>query len=166
MREPRESLHFAAPVAATAGAATVPTGAEKIADATPFAHTWRRSDSTMLHVFSTIPALKIKQRCTDGFGSDTHRYEFGCHYLPHFISNSDSHSNTYSIYNIDMDGNGQGRVRLKYLPARWHTRLSLLYPYPPNVTGKNPYPYPYPQGKRYPMFININMSLSSYLRVQ
>jgi hypothetical protein len=39
MREPRESLHFAAPVAATAGAATVPTGALKIADATPFAHT-------------------------------------------------------------------------------------------------------------------------------
>jgi hypothetical protein len=54
----------------------------------------------------------------DGFGSDTHGYEFGCHYLPHFISNSDtntniieygyktdisnsdSHSNTYSIYNI------------------------------------------------------------------
>jgi hypothetical protein len=116
--------------------------------------------------FSTIPALKIKQRCTDGFGSDTHGYEFGCHYLPHFISNSDSHSNTYSIYNIDMDGNRQGRVRLKHLPARWHTRLSLLYPYPPNVTGKNPYPYPYPQGKRYPMGINIDMSLSSYLRVQ
>jgi hypothetical protein len=54
----------------------------------------------------------------DGFGSDTHGYEFGCHYLPHFISNSDtntniieyeyktdisnsdSHSNTYSIYSI------------------------------------------------------------------
>jgi hypothetical protein len=52
----------------------------------------------------------------DGFGLDTHGYEFGCHYLPHFISNSDtntniveyeyktdisnldSHSNTYSIY--------------------------------------------------------------------
>jgi hypothetical protein len=52
----------------------------------------------------------------DGFGSDTHGYEFGCHYLPHFISNSDtntniikyeyktdisnshSHLNTYSIY--------------------------------------------------------------------
>jgi hypothetical protein len=51
----------------------------------------------------------------DGFGSDTHGYEFACHYLPHFISNSDtntniieyeyktdisnsdSHSNTYSI---------------------------------------------------------------------
>jgi hypothetical protein len=55
----------------------------------------------------------------DGFGSDTHGYEFGCDYLPHFISNSDtnmniikyeyktdisnldSHSNTYSIYSIE-----------------------------------------------------------------
>jgi hypothetical protein len=55
----------------------------------------------------------------DGFGSDTHGYECGCHYLPHFISNSntntniieyeyktdisnsDSHSNTYSIYSIE-----------------------------------------------------------------
>jgi hypothetical protein len=55
----------------------------------------------------------------DGFGSDTHEYEFGCHYLPHFISNSDtnaniieceykrdisnsdSHSNTYSIYSVE-----------------------------------------------------------------
>jgi hypothetical protein len=55
----------------------------------------------------------------DGFGSDMHGYEFGCHYLPHFvsnsdtntniieykcktnISNSDSHSNTYSIYIIE-----------------------------------------------------------------
>jgi hypothetical protein len=55
----------------------------------------------------------------DGFGSDTHGYEFGCHYLLHFISNSDtntnimeyvyktdisnsdSHSNTYSIYSIE-----------------------------------------------------------------
>jgi hypothetical protein len=53
----------------------------------------------------------------DGFGSDTHGYEFGCHYLPHFILNSDtntniieyeyktdisnSHSNTYSIYSIE-----------------------------------------------------------------
>jgi hypothetical protein len=55
----------------------------------------------------------------DGFGSDTHGYEFGCHYLPHFISNSnsntntieyeyktnisnsDSYSNTYSIYSIE-----------------------------------------------------------------
>jgi hypothetical protein len=68
------------------------------------------------------------------------------------------------------DGNGQGRVRVKHLPARWHTRLALLYPYPPNVMGKNPYPYPYPQGTRrvkgYPMGININMSLSSYIRVQ
>jgi hypothetical protein len=54
----------------------------------------------------------------DGFRSDTHGYEFECHYLPHFISNadtntniieyeckmdnsnSDSHSNTYSIYSI------------------------------------------------------------------
>jgi hypothetical protein len=55
----------------------------------------------------------------DGFESDTHGYEFRCHYLPHFISNldtntniikykyktnisnSDSHSNTYSIYSIE-----------------------------------------------------------------
>jgi hypothetical protein len=62
------------------------------------------------------PRLVIKYG-RDGFGSDTHGYEFGCHYLPHFISNSDtntniieyeyktdisnsgSHSNTYSIYN-------------------------------------------------------------------
>jgi hypothetical protein len=66
--------------------------------------------------------------------------------------------------------NGQGRVRVKHLPTCWHTHLSLLYPYPPNVTGKNPYPYPYPQGTRgvkgYRMGININMLLSSYLRVQ
>jgi hypothetical protein len=41
---------------------------------------------------------------------------------------------------------GRGRVRVKHLPACWHTRLSLLYPYSPNVTGKNPYP----QGKRVP----------------
>jgi hypothetical protein len=55
----------------------------------------------------------------DGLGLDTNGYEFGCHYLPHFISNSDtntniieyeyktdisnsdSHSNTHSIYNIE-----------------------------------------------------------------
>jgi hypothetical protein len=53
----------------------------------------------------------------DGFVSDTHGYEFRCHYLPHFISNSDtniieyeykmdisnsdSHSNTYSIFSIE-----------------------------------------------------------------
>jgi hypothetical protein len=69
---------------------------------------------------------------------------------------------------IPRDGNGQGRVRVKHLPARWHTCLALLYPYPPNVTGKNTYPYP--QGTRrvkgYPMGININMSLRSYIRVQ
>jgi hypothetical protein len=62
------------------------------------------------------------RRCAthgDGFGSDTHGYEFGCHCLPHFISNSDtntniieyeykadilnsdSYSNTYSIYSIE-----------------------------------------------------------------
>jgi hypothetical protein len=40
------------------------------------------------------------------------------------------------------DGNGKGRVRVKHLPGRWYTRLSLVYPYPPNVMGKNPYPYP------------------------
>jgi hypothetical protein len=58
--------------------------------------------------------------CRDGFGSDTHGYEFECHYLPHFISNldtntniieyeyktdisnSDSHSNTHSIYSIEL----------------------------------------------------------------
>jgi hypothetical protein len=55
----------------------------------------------------------------DGFGSDTHGYKFRCHCLPYFISNSDtntniieyeyktdisnldSHSYTYSIYNIE-----------------------------------------------------------------
>jgi hypothetical protein len=49
----------------------------------------------------------------DGFGSDTHGYESGCHYLSHFISNSDTNtniieyeyktniSNTYSIYSIE-----------------------------------------------------------------
>jgi hypothetical protein len=58
-------------------------------------------------------------RCRDGFRSDTHGYEFRCHYLPHFISNSDtntniieceyktdisnldSHSSTYLIYSIE-----------------------------------------------------------------
>jgi hypothetical protein len=55
----------------------------------------------------------------DGFGSDTHGYNFEYHYLPHFVPssdtntniikyeyktdilNSDSHSNTYSIYSIE-----------------------------------------------------------------
>jgi hypothetical protein len=83
--------------------------------------TWRRCHWRMLW----LSALSIPRRCDaytigrDGFGSDTHGYEFGCHYLPHFIStsdtntkiieyeyktdisNSDSHSNTYSIYSID-----------------------------------------------------------------
>jgi hypothetical protein len=72
--------------------------------------------------------------------------------------------------NKHRDANEQGRVRVKHLPAHWHTRLSLLYPYPPNVMGKNPYPYPYPQRTRrvkwYPMGININMSFSLYIRVQ
>jgi hypothetical protein len=71
---------------------------------------------------------------------------------------------------LNRDGNGRGKVSVKHLPARWHTRLALLYPYPSNVTGKNPYPYPYPQDTRrvngYPMGIKINMSLSSYIRVQ
>jgi hypothetical protein len=58
-------------------------------------------------------------RPKDGFRSDTHENEFGCHSLPHFISNldtntniieyehktdisnSDSHLNTYSIYSIE-----------------------------------------------------------------
>jgi hypothetical protein len=65
------------------------------------------------------PADRPTARVRDGFGSDTHGYEFRCHYLPHFISNSDtntniieyeyktnilnsdSHSNTYSIYNTE-----------------------------------------------------------------
>jgi hypothetical protein len=64
-----------------------------------------------------FPYLGARSR--DGFGSDMHEYEFRCHYLPHFISNSDtntdiikyeyktdisnsdSHSNIYSIYNIE-----------------------------------------------------------------
>jgi hypothetical protein len=65
-----------------------------------------------------FPALTtVKGR--DGFGSDTHGYECGCHYLPHFILNSNtntniieyeykmnisnlnSHSNSYSIYSIE-----------------------------------------------------------------
>jgi hypothetical protein len=28
----------------------------------------------------------------DGFGSNTHEYEFRCHYLPHFISHSDTNT--------------------------------------------------------------------------
>jgi hypothetical protein len=50
----------------------------------------------------------------DGFGSDTHRNGYGCHYLSYFNTNtniigyeyktysliSDSHSNTYLIWNI------------------------------------------------------------------
>jgi hypothetical protein len=58
-------------------------------------------------------------RARDGLASDTHGYEYGCHYLSYFISNSDtntniieyeykmdilnsdSHSNTYSIYSIE-----------------------------------------------------------------
>jgi hypothetical protein len=69
---------------------------------------------------------------------------------------------------LDRDGNGQGRVRVNHLPTRWHTCLSLVYPYPSNVTGKNPYPYP--QGTHrvigYPQGMNINMSISSYPRLQ
>jgi hypothetical protein len=38
----------------------------------------------------------------DGFGSDTHGYEFGCHYLPHFISNSDTNTNIIK-YEYKMD---------------------------------------------------------------
>jgi hypothetical protein len=62
--------------------------------------------------------LKRMHPRRDGFREDTHGYEFGCHYLPHFISNSDTstniieyeyqtdisnseHSNTYSIYSIE-----------------------------------------------------------------
>jgi hypothetical protein len=66
---------------------------------------------------STAPFHRVVPR--DGFGSDTHGYESGCHYLPNFISNSDtntniveyeyktdisnsdSHSNIYSIYSIE-----------------------------------------------------------------
>jgi hypothetical protein len=38
----------------------------------------------------------------DGLGSDMHGYEFGCHYLPHFISNSDTNTNTIE-YGYKMD---------------------------------------------------------------
>jgi hypothetical protein len=66
-----------------------------------------------------VTAAQLHPTTRDGFGLDTHRYKFRCHYLPHFISNSDmnmniieyeyktdisnsdSHSNTYSIYDIE-----------------------------------------------------------------
>jgi hypothetical protein len=44
---------------------------------------------------------------SDGFRSDTHRYESRCHYLPHFISNSDTNTDiieyeyTTDISNLD-----------------------------------------------------------------
>jgi hypothetical protein len=66
------------------------------------------------------------------------------------------------------DGNGQGRVRIKHLAYPSNS----FVPLPAKCNGKNPYPYPYPypQGTRkvkgYPMGININMSLSSYIIVQ
>jgi hypothetical protein len=71
-----------------------------------------------LLMFSLRDSLALSTS-RDGFGSDTHRSEFECHYLPYFISNSDtntniieyeyktdisnsdSHSNTYSIYSIE-----------------------------------------------------------------
>jgi hypothetical protein len=31
----------------------------------------------------------------DGFGSDMHGYEFGCHYFPHFNSKSDMNMNIF-----------------------------------------------------------------------
>jgi hypothetical protein len=67
----------------------------------------------------TEVAKELMTNIRDRFRLDTHGYEFGCHYLPHFISNadtntniikyecktdisnSDSHSNTYSIYSIE-----------------------------------------------------------------
>jgi hypothetical protein len=64
--------------------------------------------------------------------------------IPRFASQCPSRVSLLVASEGSRDGNTQGRVRVKHLPARWHTRLSLLYPYPPNVTGKNPYPYPYP----------------------
>jgi hypothetical protein len=69
--------------------------------------------------FTYLPETSAVTR--DGFRSDTHGYKFGCHYLPHFISNSDtntniieyeyktdisnsdSHSNTYSIYIMSIN---------------------------------------------------------------
>jgi hypothetical protein len=41
----------------------------------------------------------------DGFRSDTQGYEFGCHYLSHFISNSDT--NTKQIFRF--------RIRIRIL---------------------------------------------------
>jgi hypothetical protein len=35
----------------------------------------------------------------DGFGSDTHGYEFGCHYLPHFISDTNTNIIEYEYKN-------------------------------------------------------------------
>jgi hypothetical protein len=37
----------------------------------------------------------------DGFGSDTHGYKFGCHYLPHFILNLDTNTIEYE-YKADI----------------------------------------------------------------
>jgi hypothetical protein len=64
-----------------------------------------------------LPTMTCGPLLKDGFGSDAHGYEFECHYLPYFISNSDtnmniieyeyktdisnSDSNTYSIYSIE-----------------------------------------------------------------
>jgi hypothetical protein len=38
----------------------------------------------------------------DGFGSGAHGYEFGCHYLRHFISNSVTNTNTKRIFRIPI----------------------------------------------------------------
>jgi hypothetical protein len=84
-------------------------------------HSNNLSDPIWKAIWACKVPPKVRVWCGDGFGSDTHGYEFGCHYLSHFslnsdmntniieyeykmdISNSDSHSNTYSIYIMSIN---------------------------------------------------------------
>jgi hypothetical protein len=46
-----------------------------------------------MHLVRRFRHAYARDRGTDGLASDTHGYEFGCHYLPYFISNSDTNTN-------------------------------------------------------------------------
>jgi len=55
-----------------------------------------------------------------------------------------------------MDGNGSGKDRVRYLPARYHTWAFWSYLHPQNMSGKKLYPYlsgmGYPSGTLQNMF--------------
>jgi hypothetical protein len=104
--------------------------------------------SRLLRGLTRLVRLRAS-RLLRGFRLDTHRYEFRCHYLPHFISNldtntdiieyewktdisnSDSHSNTYSIYSWDsyVDGFIIDQIMLlHWIRKSWNPNYSYSYP--------------------------------------